>query len=148
MSRIKYIAAGAIVLLQLYHPGAWEIFFKVENIGYISASPLVYALVVISDHTQVMMLLRKHFYESVLYSVGILIFVNHYVSESLLIFQKHRLVCLKEPDGVKKQIVKVHGIVFFESALIGFEHFIYGSGSEVLAFIIYIFLRAHAAVFA
>ena len=118
MGRRKNVPAGPVVLLQLYDLRLRKILFKVQNVPYVGASPLVYALVVVAYDAEVVVSLGKKSYEPVLNMVGVLILVHHYVSEPVLIFCKNPLILLQQPYGVEKKVVEVHGVVCPEILLV------------------------------
>ena len=114
MGRIEYRRCRSVVLLELHDFRISEILFELQYVPYICTSPLIYALVVVADHTYVIMRLGEHLYECVLQSVRVLVLIYHYVSEPVLIFQQHGLVLFEKAHCIEQQIVKIHRIVFFE----------------------------------
>ena len=62
---------------------------KVKNVAYIRTSELIDTLIIITDHTEIPAFCRKKTDESVLGVVCVLILVNQYVSELVLIIFKN-----------------------------------------------------------
>ena len=133
MSRIKYIGSGSVILLKLYHFRIFKILFEFQYISDVRTSPLIDALVIVANHTYIIMRLRKHFYESVLYLICILIFINHNISETPLIFEQYSFILFKQSDSIKQQIVKIHGIVLLKGFLIPFIYTAYLSGFYIIS---------------
>ena len=147
MSRGEYIAAGAVVLFQSYDFRVGKVFFKVEDISYIRASPLVDALIVVADNAYIFIFAREELYYPVLDAVCILIFIYHYVTETILIIFEDRRMLFQKMQGVTQQIVKVHGVVLFESALVTFVGVVDYSGPEVFSFSFDIIFRIAVVFF-
>ena len=73
------VSAGAVILFEFYDFSLRKILFKVEYVPYIGSSPLIYALVVVSDNAQVLMRLGHQFHYLILNMIRILILVYHYI---------------------------------------------------------------------
>ena len=114
----KYIATGSIVLFQLDNLRILIFLLKVQDIGYIRSSELVYGLIIVSHHTQVPVFSRKHLDQQKLYVISILILVNHDISESILICIKDIRIVLEQLHRLVNKIVKVHRIVLLKTTLI------------------------------
>ena len=118
MSCIQNISCRSVVLLQLDDFSILEILLEFQDISDVGTSPLVDALVIVANYAYIIMRFRQHLYERVLYLVGILILVYHYVFESSLVFEKCRFVFFKELNCLQQQVVEVHGVVLLECLLI------------------------------
>ena len=137
MSCSQYIPCGAIVLLKLYNFRLRKILFKVKYISYVGSPPLVYALVVIADHAKVFVGLGEQFNDLILYVIGILIFVYHYICKSVLIVLQYFRVISENVICISEQIVKIHRIVVFKLFLILFIYVVYYLCLRCFAFQLY-----------
>ena len=115
---VQYILGGTVVLLQLDHLAVFELVLKAEDILYIRASELVYTLIVVADYAEVFMLGGEQADQPVLRVVGILILVDQYVFEPILVVVEYVLVLLKKFHRLADQIVEVERVVLHKLALI------------------------------
>ena len=84
--------------------------FEFENIFDSCAPEGIDALGIITDNTKIMVDCCKLFDNQVLRVVGILVFINKNVAETLLI-NSQRIWKIAEKDiGIHQKIVKIHGI--------------------------------------
>ena len=148
MSRIEYRRCRSVVLLELHDFRISEILFELQYVPYICTSPLVYALVVVADHTYVIVRLCEHLYECVLQSVRILVLIDHYVSEPVLIFQQHSFVLFEKAHCIEKQVVEIHRIVFFERIFVAAVHSRRHLVLDIIAEDIRVFLARYAVLLA
>ena len=102
MSRSKDIALGPIILLELDKLRILKVVLKVQNISYICTTPLIYALVIVPNHANISVSLRKQFHEPVLYIIRILILVHHYIFKSVAVLKKNALICLEHSQSVEQ----------------------------------------------
>ena len=79
------VAGGAVVLLQFDHLGAGEVFLKVKDIADIGTAKSIDRLVVVTDHAEVAVTTRQQPEQAVLDRVGVLVFVDHLVTEAALV---------------------------------------------------------------
>ena len=114
----EYVLSGAVVLLQPYHMAVGKFRFKVQDILYSGSPETVYGLVIIAYHAQVPRACRKEGHKAVLGVVGVLILVNGYVSEKVLIVSEHIGIGLEELHRLHYNVVEVDGIGGCEPLLI------------------------------
>ena len=101
----------AVILLQFNHMRILKHTFKIQNILDICPTEFVNRLVVIPDHTKILIFPRQNANQPKLHRIGILILVHHDVTETfLIIFQNIRL-CLQQLNGLHQQIIKIQRIV-------------------------------------
>src|SRR4051812_17854121 len=81
MGRFQNVFSTAVVLLQLNNRAVGIIFFKIQNVLKIGSPPGIYALPVVAYHCNIFMSTGKQFYQLILGGIGILVLVNHYISE-------------------------------------------------------------------
>src|SRR4030095_8293240 len=79
------VRGGSVVLLEPNHLRAREILLEAENVGDFGPAPRIDRLVVIADAAQVAMRLGQQLQPVILRSIGVLIFVDQYISEPLAI---------------------------------------------------------------
>ena len=118
MCRRQNVALGAIVLFQLYYLCFRKVFLKIQNVSDISASPLIDALIIVTYYAKVMVSIGKHFDDTVLNMVGVLILIHHNIFESVLIFQQYFLICPEKFQSVQKKIIKIHGVILLQLNLV------------------------------
>ena len=71
---------------------AFKIFFKAQNIVNFGPAPAVNRLVIIADTANIIVALRQQAQPEILHGIGILVFIDQNMFETLLIFAQHRLV--------------------------------------------------------
>ena len=84
---------------------------KVQDILDVSSTELVNGLVVIAHHAEVLVFCRQQADELELGQVGVLVFVHHYVLETLLVIIQHIRVVLEQFHRLDDQVVEIHGVV-------------------------------------
>ena len=95
IGRIQNILGGAIILLQTDHFCLMILLLKGEDILNCGAAKAVNALIVIAHHTEIAAAASQQAGEPVLRMVGILIFIHHHVTETVLIAGAHLLIFLQ-----------------------------------------------------
>ena len=89
-----------------------------ENIPDIRPPEFVDGLVVVSNHTKVFILGGQQVNQFKLGCVGVLILVHHNILKPLLIIIQHLRLAAEQFHGLHNQIVKVQGIVLFQTVLV------------------------------
>lgn len=92
--------------------------FKAQDVFDSCAAEAIYTLIVIADDADILVPRREKCSEHILRVVRILILIDHYVFEAVLIVFAGLLVRLEELHHVDYQIVKVHGVRRLEELLI------------------------------
>ena len=82
----------AVVLFQFDNFCAGIIFFKIEYVPDVGAAPTVDRLILIADHTDVVMVADDTFQHQVLDMVGVLVFIDHDIPEPIAITLADHLV--------------------------------------------------------
>ena len=85
IGQVQNRSGGAVVLFQFHHLAVWKMRFKGEDIFHIGASETVNTLVVVSHHTDILILLSKEINQMELHIIGILILVHQNITKTLLI---------------------------------------------------------------
>ena len=111
---------GAIILFQLDHGCFRIIFFEIQNIADVCATPSVNALVRVADHAQVAVLRRQPPGQGILRVVGVLILIDQNITEPLLIFLQDERILFEQTNRHIHQIVEIHGVVGDQLFLIKF----------------------------
>ena len=110
--------AGAIVLLEPDHFGVGIVLFKVEDVLDVRAPPGVDGLVRIADDADVPVPQGHRVGEHILGVVGVLVFVDEQVVESLLNFLEHVRKIAKRLGGAQEQIVEIQRVVLRQQLLV------------------------------
>ena len=83
---------------------------KGQNILNGGATEAVNGLVVITDHANVLKLVRQQRGEHILGVVGVLVLVHHHIAELVLVQLQHIVILSQQLHGVVDHIVKVHSV--------------------------------------
>ena len=148
MGGVQNVRRRSVVLLQFDNGRIRKVLLEVEDVPDVGSSPLVDALVVVTDHADVPVTFREVFDEFVLRPVGVLILVDHDVSEAVAVPFEDRLVLFEKSDRVEKKIVEVHGVVPSEDPVILLVDLVYPFLSRILTERLPVIARAHLAFFA
>ena len=103
------VSGRAVILFKPDDARLRILFFKGKDIFDRRAAEFVYALIVIADNTYVSAAARYECGKEILQMVCVLILIDENVAEFSLIIREHVRIILQKPDGVVKEIVKVHG---------------------------------------
>src|SRR4030043_1839678 len=115
---LENVLRGAIILFQGENFSLRKVLLKIQNISYLCASPAVDGLVIVSDHTDILMGLDHLSDELILNQVGILKLINHHITAEFLIsFEDLRMAPEKNRHKGEK-ISKVEGVVSSEILLV------------------------------
>ena len=115
---IKYRLSRAVVLLEADNLCVLILLFKAQDVFDGSAAEAIDALIVIADDAYILVPRREKCSEHILRVVRILILIDHYVFEAVLIVFAGLLVRFEELHHVDYQIVKIHGVRRLEELLI------------------------------
>ena len=115
---VKYRLSRAVILLKANDLCVFILLFKAQDIFYSRAAEAVDALVVIADDADILMPRREQRREHILRVVRILILIDHYVFEAVLIVFAGLLIRSEELYHIDYQIVEVHGVGGLEELLI------------------------------
>ncbi len=107
---VQNILGGAVVLLQANHCGVLIMLLKRQNILNGGAAEAVNGLVIITDHANVLKLVRQQRGEHILGVVGVLVLVHHHIAELVLVQLQHIVILSQQLHGVVDHIVKVHSV--------------------------------------
>ncbi len=112
------VAGGPVVLLEFDHLGAGKVALEVKDVAQVGASPSVDRLVVVADHAQVAMGCGQFAQQQVLGGVGVLVLVDHQITETLLVFGQHLGKLFEQAHGEHDDVVEVDGVVGLERLLV------------------------------
>ncbi|GIU91467.1 MAG: hypothetical protein KatS3mg011_0373 [Acidimicrobiia bacterium] len=99
---------GTVVLLEDHDFGVGVVLLEVEDVADVGPPPPVYGLVAVTHHAQVAMSRGELLDEHVLGVVGVLVFVDQDVGETLLVVGQHVVEGAEQLDGDHQQVVEVH----------------------------------------
>ena len=111
-------AGGAVVLLQLDHPGAGEVLIVLQDAAQVGAAPAVQALVVVAHGHDVAPLAGQELDHLQLRHVGVLELVHLDVAEAALVVLPHRRHALEQVDEEADQVVEVDQVVLAQLLLV------------------------------
>ena len=83
---------------------------ELEDVGEVGAAEPVDALGVVTDHAEVLMVLRQQVDDVALQPVGVLVLVDQQVAEPIGQGPAHRLPLGQQDLPVEQQVVEVHGV--------------------------------------
>jgi len=107
---VQNVLGGAVILLQADGPCVLIALLEAENVGYVRTPEAVNALVVIAHHANVAVRACQQARQEKLQVVGILVLVNEYITELILIVCPHFLVALQQGHRMQDDVVKVQGV--------------------------------------
>ena len=105
---------GAVVLLQPDGLHATVVLLEAQDVLHVGAAPSVDRLVVVAHHAKILVILRQQVDDLELSVVGVLILVDHDVSELAGVFLPHLFVPVEQKRGLQEQVVEVERVVFQE----------------------------------
>ena len=120
---IQNVLGGAIILLQTDGPGVLIALLEAENVGDVCSPEAIDALVIIAHHADIPVTARQQACQEKLQVVGILILVDEYVAELILIVRAHLPVALQQCNRVQNDVVKVQGIGLPEFLIVKLIYF-------------------------
>ena len=109
VGRVQDRLRGAVVLLQQHDRGIREGLLELEDVADVRPSEAVDALVGVSHHEDVAVILAQQQDQLVLGAVDVLVLVHEDVGEAALVLGQHVRVALEQVDRDHEQIVEVHG---------------------------------------
>ena len=80
-------------------PGFGKIFLELENVANVGAAPGVDGLILVTHGADVMPRAREHSHELVLRAVGVLVFINQDVLETLVVIFANAGSRFQQPHG-------------------------------------------------
>ena len=110
VGRVQDVLGRPVILLQTDGPCVLIALLKAEDIGDIRAPEAVNALVVIAHHADVAVRARQQTRQEELQVVGVLVLINEYVAELILIVRAHLFVALQQGHRMQDDVVKVQGV--------------------------------------
>ena len=125
------ILCGTIILFQTNGLGVFILLFKFQNVGNGCTAEFINTLVIIAYHTDVFIPPCQKAGKHILGMVGILILVRKHIMELALIPFQYIRIGLQQPDGIHNDIIKIHGIGFFQ--LPGIFPINFRNGSVIVA---------------
>ena len=121
--RVKDVLRGAVVLLETDRARALVFLFKIQNVGDVRAAEAVDALVVVADHADVAMAVRKQPHQLVLHPVRVLILVDEDVAEFALVVRSYIRLVLQQAHRVENEVVEVQRVRLAEDAVVARVNF-------------------------
>ena len=115
---IKNYICRPVILFKFNNACILKIVFKIKNILYISTSPAINTLVIITNNAKIMMLSWQQFYKLILWRICILILVYHYILKTVLILFKNFRTLSKKLNCHKNKVIKIKSIIFYQLILI------------------------------
>lgn len=94
-----------------------------QNVSYRRPAEAIQALVVVPDNAEIAVLLRDHEYHLFLHIVGILIFVDHHITELFLYLLTNDFVLFQQFIGDHLDGRKVHRVFFGKQGLVEYIRF-------------------------
>ena len=117
-------AAATVVFFKAHNRNILKILFEFKNVADIRAAPSVNRLIGIAGHRQIRPIARQRPRDGVLNQIGILVFINEHVSESVIESCADIFVIFQKKSGAHEQIIKVNRVGAPERLLIsGIELF-------------------------
>ncbi len=99
---------GPVVLVEDHHPGVGIVLLELEDVADVCATKPVDALVGVTHHAEVAVLLGEPPKQHVLGMVGVLVLVHQHMEESVLVLGEDVWKGTKELDRHHDQIVEIH----------------------------------------
>ncbi len=113
------VAGGAVVALQPHHHGARKIVLEAQDVVDLGAAPAVDRLVVVADAGDVLAHLAEQPEPEVLGDVGVLVLVDEYVAELVLVGGQHVRVVAPQLEAQQQQVAEVDRVQGGEPGLVG-----------------------------
>ena len=113
------VGGRAVVALQPDDFGAGEVLLEPQDIVDLGAAPAVDRLIVIANTADVLGTLTDQPQPEILRDVGVLIFIDQHVFETLMVLPQHFRVLAEQAQHLDQQIAKVGRIERFQPRLIG-----------------------------
>ena len=86
--------------------------FKSENILDIGTAEFVNGLVIVTYYTEIAVFTRQQTHQLKLSRIGVLIFIHHNVTETVLIIFQHFRIIAEQFHRFHDQIIKIQCIIF------------------------------------
>ncbi len=104
------VFGGAIVALQPDHPGAGKIALEAQDVVHLRAAPAIDRLIVVADAADILPPLGQQPQPEVLGDIGVLIFVDQQIAETLVIVGQHIRMLGEQGQVVQQQIAEIAGV--------------------------------------
>jgi hypothetical protein len=111
IGRLQDVLGGPVILLKSNDFGLRKVFLKIKNVPDLCPSPTIDRLIIVPDHTDILMSFHQTSDEMILDEVGVLEFVYHHVSAEILIGRQHLWEPLEQDRNEMEEILKIQGIV-------------------------------------
>ena len=121
--RVKNILRGTVVLLETDRARTLVFLFKIQDVGDVRAAEAIDALVVVADHADVAMAVRKQPHQLVLHPVRVLILVDEDVAEFALVVRSYIRLVLQQAHRVENEVVEVQRVRLAEDAVVARVNF-------------------------
>src|SRR5437764_13166248 len=92
--------------------------FKVEQVRDLGPAPAVDALVIIANDAKVSVFAGEEMNQIELSRIGVLIFINHHVTELVAAGGEHLSVFAEQLQGEDEQIVEIDGVAGAQRAFV------------------------------
>ena len=112
------VGRRAVVLLQADDLRAGEVAFEAQDVGDFGAAPGIDRLVVVADAAQIAARLGEELQPFVLRLVGVLIFVDEDVAETVAVAGEHVGLVAEDHQHVEQQVAEVAGVEGLQALLI------------------------------
>ena len=116
--RIQDGLGTAVVLLQPDDHGISVLVFKVEDVFDGGSSEFIDTLVIIADHTDVVVTACQQADQQKLRIVGVLVLVHHDVAEAVAVLFQHIRELLEDAHGEDDDVVKVQRVGCLQALLV------------------------------
>ncbi len=120
--RIQDGLGAAVVLLQPDDHGISVLVFKVEDVFDGGSSEFIDTLVIIADHTDVVVTACQQTDQQKLRIVGVLVLVHHDVAEAVAVLFQHIRELLEDAHGEDDDVVKVQRVGCLQALLVVVVH--------------------------
>ena len=128
-------AGGAVVLLQANGAGIREVAAEFVDVLDLGAAPAIDGLVVVTDDSDRIVLVRQQPQPGVLNTVGILEFVHQNVPEAALIVATQILVVAEQLQHPQQHFVEVHQPATLAGVFVGEVDLLHGQREQIAAHI-------------
>ena len=112
------MAGRAIVALQPDHGGVGKVALEAEDVFDLGAAPAVDRLVVVADAAEIAPLLGEQAQPQILDDVGVLIFVDQDVAETVLVALQHFRLLAEQAQRFQQQVAEIDRVERLQPLLI------------------------------
>jgi len=115
---LENIPGGSVIPFQPDHRGVRIVLLELQNVAKSCATPSIYTLIIISDHTEIPVLGGQHGHQHVLRVIGVLIFIYQDVQKSLLVGLEDVGSFTEQPHGQTQKIIEIESIIGSQAGFI------------------------------